>query len=50
LYETRDAASAQEWLARAQIWSRTFPYARGWLRLGLPGSEDEWTRLETALG
>jgi cobalamin biosynthetic protein CobC len=50
LYETGDAASAQEWLARAQIWSRTFPYARGWLRLGLPGTEDEWTRLEAALG
>ena len=49
LYETGDAAAAQERLARAQVWSRTFPYARGWLRLGLPGSEDEWTRLEAAL-
>ena len=49
LYETADAEAAQERLARAQVWSRTFPYARGWLRLGLPGSEDEWTRLEAAL-
>jgi len=50
LYETGDAAAAQARLARAQIWSRKFPYAGGWLRLGLPGTEDEWTRLEAALG
>jgi len=50
LYETGDAAAAQARLARAQIWSRTFPYSPGWLRLGLPGAEDEWTRLEAALG
>jgi len=50
LYESGDAAAAQARLARAQIWSRKFPYAGGWLRLGLPGTEDEWTRLEAALG
>ncbi|NBC88564.1 MAG: threonine-phosphate decarboxylase [Alphaproteobacteria bacterium] len=50
LYETGDAAVAQAQLARARIWSRTFAYSRGWLRLGLPGTEDEWTRLEAALG
>ena len=49
LYETGDAARAQEKLARAQIWSRVFPYHEGWLRLGLPGSEAEWTRLSAAL-
>jgi cobalamin biosynthesis protein CobC len=49
LYETGDAAAAQERLARAKIWSRTFPYSRGWLRVGLPGPGDEWTRLEAAL-
>ena len=49
LYETGDAHAAQEKLARARIWSRVFPYHRGWLRLGLPGNEAEWARLSAAL-
>jgi cobalamin biosynthesis protein CobC len=49
LYETGDANRAQEKLARAQIWSRVFPYKKRWLRLGLPGSEAEWARLSAAL-
>lgn len=49
LYETGDATRAQEKLARAQVWSRVFPYHTGWLRLGLPGSEAEWARLSAAL-
>jgi cobalamin biosynthetic protein CobC len=49
LYETGDAKLAQERLARAQIWSRVFPHQKGWLRLGLPGSEPEWARLSAAL-
>lgn len=49
LYETGDAAAAQDRLARAQIWSRTFHYSRGWLRLGLPDGADQWARVEAAL-
>ncbi|MGY3590634.1 cobalamin biosynthetic protein CobC [Bradyrhizobium sp. USDA 4341] len=49
LYETGDALAAQERLARAQIWSRVFQQRPGWLRLGLPGSETEWSRLSAAL-
>jgi cobalamin biosynthetic protein CobC len=49
LYETGDASAAQVRLARAQIWSRRFPYAQGWLRLGLPGAEPDWRRLEAVL-
>jgi cobalamin biosynthetic protein CobC len=49
LYETPDALAAQEKLARAQIWSRVFAQQPTWLRLGLPGSESEWTRLAEAL-
>ena len=49
LYETGDAHSAQERLARAHIWSRIFRDAPGWLRLGLPGDETEWARLAAAL-
>ena len=48
-FETPDAAAAHEALARAHIWSRIFPYSATWLRLGLPGDEAEWARLEAAL-
>jgi cobalamin biosynthetic protein CobC len=46
---TPDAVQVQTHLARAHIWSRIFPYSATWLRLGLPGSEHEWARLESAL-
>lgn len=49
LYETSDAKAAQDTLARAQIWSRIFPYSDSWIRLGLPGNSSEWQRLEAAL-
>jgi len=49
LYDTGDAKTAQEKLAQNHIWSRAFPYSDRWLRLGLPGSEDEWDRLSDAL-
>jgi cobalamin biosynthetic protein CobC len=49
LYETGNAVAAQERLARAKIWSRIFGSKPGWLRLGLPGDETEWTRLAVAL-
>lgn len=48
-YETPDAETAQNRLAKARIWSRIFPYSNRWLRLGLPGSTDEWARLTRAL-
>ncbi|MGT2439461.1 threonine-phosphate decarboxylase CobD [Bradyrhizobium betae] len=49
LYETPDALAAQDKLARSQIWSRVFAQRPTWLRLGLPGSEAEWTRLAEVL-
>ncbi len=49
LYDVGDAITAQEKLARAQIWSRVFAQQPGWLRLGLPGDEREWVRLAAAL-
>ena len=48
-YETGEAAGVQTRLARHRIWSRIFPYAENWIRLGLPGTEADWTRLEAAL-
>lgn len=49
LYDTPDARAAQEKLARGHIWSRVFAQQPAWLRLGLPGSESEWTRLAEVL-
>ncbi len=47
-YAAQDAAAAQDRLARARVWSRVFPYAPAWLRLGLPPPEG-WARLDAAL-
>lgn len=49
LYDTRDAAAAQDQLAQVRIWSRRFPWDPRWLRLGLPGGLEEWRRMEAAL-
>jgi cobalamin biosynthetic protein CobC len=49
LYETGDARAVQARLACGQIWSRVFEQRPGWLRLGLPGDETEWTRFAAAL-
>lgn len=46
LYQTPDATQAQARLARQQIWSRIFPYSETWIRLGMPGNEEEWTRYQ----
>ncbi|RDC72625.1 threonine-phosphate decarboxylase [Rhodovulum sp. 12E13] len=48
-YDVGDGTGAQDRLARARIWTRAFPYAPSWLRLGLPGTEDGWVRLARAL-
>lgn len=50
LAEVPDAARWQQALARHHIWTRVFPYSTTWLRLGLPGTEAQWARLEMALG
>ncbi|MCO4847617.1 MAG: threonine-phosphate decarboxylase [Yoonia sp.] len=47
LYEVADAKAAQTQLAEHHVWSRIFPYADNWLRLGLP-APDRWDQLETA--
>ncbi|PJI92992.1 L-threonine O-3-phosphate decarboxylase [Yoonia maricola] len=45
LYQVEDAAAAQDTLAKHHVWSRIFPYAPDWLRLGLP-APDRWAQLE----
>ncbi len=49
LYDAPDARALQTHLARANIWTRAFPYSNRWLRLGLPGTASDWARLEAAL-
>lgn len=49
LYQTPDAAAAQDHLARSHVWSRIFPYSASWLRLGLPGNDAEWDHLARAM-
>lgn len=47
LYKVKDASAVQDRLAEHHIWSRIFPYAPDWLRLGLP-APDRWAQLEAA--
>ncbi|QDY69553.1 threonine-phosphate decarboxylase CobD [Qingshengfaniella alkalisoli] len=49
LYQTDGARAARDRLARHRVWSRIFPYSGTWLRLGLPGDDEEWQRVETAV-
>jgi cobalamin biosynthetic protein CobC len=49
LYRVPNAGHWQERLAAHRIWTRIFPYDPHWLRLGLPGTPTDWTRLEQAL-
>ncbi|MCV2882723.1 threonine-phosphate decarboxylase CobD [Actibacterium sp. XHP0104] len=49
LYHTPNAEEAQTRLARAHIWTRTFPWSDHLIRLGLPGPKPEWTRIAQAL-
>jgi cobalamin biosynthetic protein CobC len=47
LYQVANAQAAQDHLAQHHVWSRIFPYADNWLRLGLP-HPDRWDQLEAA--
>ncbi|WP_299295021.1 threonine-phosphate decarboxylase [uncultured Tateyamaria sp.] len=48
LYRVDDAQAWQDRLARGHVWSRTFPYASDWLRIGLPPAT-RWGQVEAAL-
>lgn len=43
------AAGLQAALARRRVWSRVWPERPRWIRLGAPGPEADWARLEAAL-
>ena len=47
-YATHGALPAQTRLAESRVWTRIFPWSASWIRLGLPGNEDEWKWLAGA--
>jgi cobalamin biosynthetic protein CobC len=49
LASRKNAMALYERLARAGIYVRRFPDNPSWLRFGLPGIEEHWTRLERAM-
>ncbi|MTI46037.1 L-threonine O-3-phosphate decarboxylase [Roseibium hamelinense] len=49
LAAARNAAGLHHALARRHIWTRVFDYAPTWIRIGLPGSHANLTRLTAAL-
>ena len=49
LIETPDAAGLHDGLARHGIWARVFAERPNWLRMGLPGSDADFDRLDHAL-
>lgn len=50
LYSCSNSDTVYRKLAAQHILTRTFPYSRNWIRLGLPGDEAEWQRLSRGLG
>lgn len=48
LYEVENAASLQDRLARAYVWTRVFPYSKTLIRLGVP-APDQRQQFESAL-
>ena len=49
LASRNDAIMFYEKFGRAGVYVRYFPARPSWLRLGLPGTDDHWTRLEKAM-
>ncbi|MEX0339362.1 MAG: threonine-phosphate decarboxylase CobD [Arenibacterium sp.] len=47
-YHADIAVEIQEKLAHSHIWTRIFPYSEHWIRIGLPGRENDWQRLARA--
>jgi cobalamin biosynthetic protein CobC len=50
LYDCDNAQTVFDKLAENKILCRIFPYSDRWVRLGLPGCNEDWVQLENALG
>jgi len=48
-YATSNCLEVEEQFAAHYIWIRTFDYSETWVRLGIPTSKYEWTRVRRAL-
>jgi len=48
-YATSSCLEVEEQFAGHYIWIRTFDYSETWVRLGIPTSKYEWTRVRQAL-
>ena len=49
-YSTENAKKIEEQFAMEQIWIRTFDYSDKWVRIGIPGKEEEWERIKKVIG
>ena len=48
-YATSSCLEVEKQFAAHGIWVRTFDYSETWVRLGIPTSENAWTRVKQAL-
>ena len=48
-YATSSCLEVEKQFAAHGIWVRTFDYSETWVRLGIPTSENEWTKVKQAL-
>ena len=48
-YATSSCLEVEKQFAAHGIWVRTFDYSKTWVRLGIPTSENAWTRVKQAL-
>ena len=48
-YATSSCLEVEEQFAAHYIWIRTFDYSQTWIRLGIPTSKYEWTRVRQVL-
>ncbi len=48
-YATSSSLEVEKQFAAHNIWIRTFDYSETWVRLGIPTSKYEWTRVRQAL-
>ena len=48
-YSTENAKKVEEHFAMEKIWVRTFDYSDKWVRIGIPGKQEEWERLKIVI-
>ena len=48
-YATSSSLEVEKQFAAHYVWIRTFDYSETWVRLGIPTSKYEWTRVRRAL-